>query len=50
MKRLRKKYGSKIRFFQCGEYGELYGRPHYHACLLNFDFPDKEYAYSYPAG
>ncbi len=42
MKRLRKKYGSKIRFFHCGEYGEQYGRPHYHACLFNFDFPDKE--------
>lgn len=41
MKRLRKKYGSKIRFFHCGEYGEKYGRPHYHACLFNFDFPDK---------
>jgi len=42
MKRLRKKYGTKIRFFQCGEYGEQLGRPHYHACLLNFDFPDKK--------
>lgn len=43
MKKLRKAYPeSKIRFFQCGEYGETYGRPHYHACLFNFDFPDKE--------
>lgn len=41
MKRLRKKYGKNIRFFHCGEYGEQLGRPHYHACLLNFDFPDK---------
>lgn len=41
LKRLRKKYGPKIRFFHCGEYGEQLGRPHYHACLLNFDFPDK---------
>lgn len=44
MKRLRKFYGKqgkKIRFFQCGEYGERFSRPHYHACLLNFDFPDK---------
>lgn len=42
MKRLRKRYGDKIRFFHCGEYGEKHARPHYHACLFNFDFPDKE--------
>lgn len=42
MKRLRKKYGSNIRFFHCGEYGELNQRPHYHAILFGFDFPDKE--------
>lgn len=42
MKRLRKKYGSKIRSFGCAEYGEKKGRPHYHICLFNFDFPDKE--------
>lgn len=41
MKRLRKKYGAGIRFFHCGEYGEKFSRPHYHACLFNFDFPDK---------
>lgn len=43
MKRLRKRFpDQKIRFFHCGEYGEKYGRPHYHACLFNFDFEDKE--------
>lgn len=41
MKRLRKKYGSGIRYYHCGEYGEKYGRPHYHACVFNLDFPDK---------
>lgn len=42
MKRLRKKYGQNIRFYHCGEYGETYKRPHYHACIFNFDFPDKK--------
>lgn len=46
MKRLRKKYGNGIRFFHCGEYGDLNGRPHYHAALLNFDFPDKKLYYT----
>jgi len=42
MKRLRKMFSPrKIRFFHCGEYGELLKRPHHHACLFNFDFPDK---------
>lgn len=42
MKRLRFAFpDQKIRFFHCGEYGEKLGRPHYHACLFNFDFEDK---------
>jgi len=41
IKRLRKKFGSKIRFFACGEYGDKNNRPHYHACLFNHDFHDK---------
>jgi hypothetical protein len=42
MKRLRKKFGSGIRFFHCGEYGDQFSRPHYHALIFNFDFPDKQ--------
>ena len=43
MKRLRKRFPDrKIRFFHAGEYGEKLSRPHYHACLFNFDFPDKK--------
>ncbi len=42
MKKLRKKYGSGIRFFACGEYGGKSNRPHYHAILFNHDFRDKK--------
>lgn len=31
-----------IRYFHCGEYGSKLGRPHYHACIFNFDFEDKK--------
>lgn len=41
MKKLRKKYGAKIRFYLGAEYGEQTLRPHYHLILFNFDFPDK---------
>jgi len=40
-KRLRKKFGNGIRYFHCGEYGDL-GRPHYHAIIFNLDFPHKK--------
>ncbi|QXP08327.1 MAG: replication initiator protein [Arizlama microvirus] len=42
MKRLRFRFGSGIRFFHCGEYGEQFARPHYHACIFNYDFADKQ--------
>lgn len=45
MKRLtkytRKEYGHGVRFYMCGEYGENFGRPHFHACLFGHDFEDK---------
>lgn len=41
-KRLRKAYPNRrIRYYHCGEYGEQFARPHYHACIFNFDFSDK---------
>lgn len=36
MKRLRKKHGSGIRFFHCGEYGDKGNRPHYHALIFGW--------------
>lgn len=39
MKRLRREIEPrKVRFFHCGEYGEAFSRPHYHACLFGVDF------------
>lgn len=42
MKRLRRALSPKlIRFFHCGEYGDQNKRPHYHACIFGYGFPDK---------
>lgn len=44
LKRLRfhlDKKNVKVRFFACGEYGELTHRPHYHLILFGYDFEDK---------
>ncbi|WNK13635.1 MAG: replication initiator protein [Microvirus sp.] len=39
LKKLRKKLGpKKIRYFACGEYGEKFDRPHYHAIIWGYDF------------
>lgn len=55
MKRLRDKIrrdrlGGKFKFYLCGEYGERTGRPHYHACIFGFDFPDRVYVADGPNG
>lgn len=40
-KRLRKNYpAGTIRYIACGEYGELYRRPHYHAIIFGEDWRD----------
>ena len=56
MKRLRKEFPQRIKYYHCGEYGSIcehgfdleeqecplcnVGRPHYHACLFNVSFDD----------
>lgn len=47
MKRIRwhwkKKYNHEgIRFFACGEYGEITDRAHYHGAIMNFPIPKEE--------
>lgn len=42
-KRLRKYYEPrKIRYYMCGEYGEIEDRPHYHAIVFGLDIEDME--------
>lgn len=43
MKRYRNYAGDGVRFFACGEYGEVTLRPHYHLLLLNRDIDDRRY-------
>lgn len=47
MKRLRQdvwrlSHRRGVRFFHCGEYGEQFQRPHFHACLFNLAFQDRK--------
>jgi hypothetical protein len=59
MKRFRKRFKGiqpdkdgkyPIRFYMAGEYGEKFRRPHFHACIFNFDFADKKYFKKTPGG
>lgn len=38
-----KRYGIKIRYFGCGEYGSEKDRPHYHLIIFGYDFPDRRF-------
>lgn len=50
MKRLRKQIApNRVRFYMAGEYGDLNGRPHYHACLFGHDWDDKQYFKTSPS-
>ena len=51
MKRLRKSIApKKIKFYQCGEYGDKSNRPHYHAIIFGYNFDDWIYLYDSPGG
>jgi len=45
-KRLRKKFGNGISYYMCGEYGEKYKRPHYHAIVFGLKIPDAEHFFT----
>lgn len=51
MKRLRSEISpERLRFFQCGEYGSQLQRPHHHAIIFGYDFPDKELFFNSSSG
>lgn len=45
LKRLRKAYNGKLRYFVAGEYGEQTARPHYHMILYGWEPKDLENLY-----
>lgn len=49
MRRLRK-FCPGVRFFMCGEYGERFSRPHFHAVLFGCGFPDRALVGRFPSG
>lgn len=44
VRKLRRELGAstKIRYLGCGEYGERFGRAHYHILVFGFNFPDRK--------
>ena len=43
--RVRRKYNVELRFFACGEYGDKYKRPHYHAIIFNLPLEETDMSY-----
>jgi len=41
IKRLRDRLADRVRYFHAGEYGTNTRRPHYHAIIFGYGFPDK---------
>lgn len=50
MHKLRKRLSGAGRFVACGEYGDQFGRPHFHAILFNCDFSDRKFWKLSPKG
>lgn len=42
LKRLRRASARSLRYFACGEYGENFGRPHYHAIIFGLSDRDQD--------
>lgn len=45
LKRLRRRLPYKIRYFACGEYGDKFGRAHYHLIIFGLKFEDYSCVY-----
>ncbi len=42
IKRLRQHYPkTTMKYYMCGEYGDITNRPHYHSALMGLEFPDE---------
>ena len=50
MKRLRRElHPKKVRYYHCGEYGDQFERPHYHAAIFGYE-PDDQDLYGHSNG
>ncbi len=46
-KHLQRKNLPKLRYYACGEYGDEYERPHYHAIIFGHEFEDREHKFTF---